>query len=150
MVDSTGRTINLGSLCGGGSTGQRLQSANARVIRAPIKRRSGMTPIIEVTFNGSRRFEMIVDTGASGTLITRAMADALQVNPTGKVKAQIADGSTVEFQTGRVQSIAVQGAAISNVEVAIADRMSVGLLGHDFFGNYDVKILANTVEFHRR
>ncbi|MHC5830812.1 MAG: retroviral-like aspartic protease family protein, partial [Nostoc sp.] len=46
------------------------------VFTAPIKRRIGGTPIVEVTFNGQQKFEMIVDTGASGTVITQEMADA--------------------------------------------------------------------------
>lgn len=149
MVDSAGRTVNLGKLCGE-STSSPGKASNARVIRAPIKRRSGGTPVIEVTFNGMKKFDMIVDTGASATLVTRQMADALQLKPIGKFRAQIADGSTVEFPTGRLQSLGVQGAVAKNVEVAIAEKMSLGLLGHDFFGNYDVKILEKYVEFHRR
>ncbi|MGF1676550.1 MAG: hypothetical protein ACFCUV_23155, partial [Rivularia sp. (in: cyanobacteria)] len=39
----------------------------AMVFSSPIKRRVGGTPIIDVTFNGQQQFEMIVDTGASGT-----------------------------------------------------------------------------------
>lgn len=106
--------------------------------------------MIEVLFNGNRPFEMIVDTGASGTLITRSMANALKVPIVGKVQSSIADGSTVEFPVGQVRSIAVSGAEVQNVRVAIADRMDIGLLGHDFFGNYDVKIKRDVVEFYPR
>ncbi|MEG4344939.1 hypothetical protein QUB70_16810 [Microcoleus sp. A003_D6] len=38
-----------------------------------------------------------------------------------------------------------EGAAIQNVEVAIAKQMEIGLFGRDFFGNYDVKIKKDVV-----
>jgi predicted aspartyl protease len=93
---------------------------------------------------------MIVDTGASGTLITEQMAKALNVKPSGIINASIADGSEVQFKTGIIQSIAVSGAVANNLEVAIAPKADIGLLGHDFFDNYDIKILANAIEFQRR
>jgi predicted aspartyl protease len=143
MVTSSGKTINLGGICG-------EVTANTRNFRVPIKRRSGKTPVIDVTFNGNQVFEMIVDTGASGTLVTEKMAKALQIKTSGTVNASIADGSQVQFRTGVVQSIGVNGAIVNNVEVAIAPRGEVGLLGHDFFGNYDIKILEKEIEFSRR
>ncbi|MBF2063708.1 MAG: retroviral-like aspartic protease family protein [Calothrix sp. C42_A2020_038] len=143
MVTSSGRTISLGKLCGATQT-------NNRVFRVPIKRRNGKTPVIDVTFNGNQVFEMILDTGASGTLITQQMAKAMNLKPSGTINASIADGSEVQFKTSLVNSISVGGAVVSNVEVAIAPKADIGLLGHDFFENYDVKILSKQVEFHRR
>ncbi|WP_228049702.1 TIGR02281 family clan AA aspartic protease [Tychonema sp. LEGE 06208] len=125
-------------------------SANPKVFQAKIKRRDGGTPVIDVVFNGDKTFEMIVDTGASGTLITQRMAAVLGVRPVRTVRAGIADGSVVEFPIGLVRSIRVGGAALQNVEVAIAKQMPIGLLGHDFFGNYDVKIKKDVVEFYVR
>ena len=132
------------------STPAAKPSANQKVFQAKIKRRAGGTPVIDVVFNGNKTFEMIVDTGASGTLISQRMATALGVRPVRTVRAGIADGSVVEFPIGVVRSIRVGGAAIQNVEVAIAKQMQIGLLGHDFFGNYDVKIKKDVVEFYVR
>ncbi len=143
MVTSSGRTISLGKLCG-------VTQPNTGLFRVPIKRRSGKTPVIDVTFNGNQVFEMIVDTGASGTLITEEMAKALNLRPSGTINASIADGSEVQFKTGMIETIAVSGAVVNNVEVAIAPKADIGLLGHDFFDNYDIKILTNVVEFQRR
>jgi len=123
---------------------------NQKVFQAKIKRRDSGTPVIDVVFNGNKTFEMIVDTGASGTLITQRMASLLGVRPVRTARAGIADGSVVEFPLGVVRSIGVGGAVIQNVEVAIAQRMQIGLLGHDFFGNYDVKIKKDVVEFYVR
>jgi predicted aspartyl protease len=143
MVTSSGKTINLGTLCG-------IPPTNSGVFRIPIKRRIAKTPVIDVTFNGNKTFEMILDTGASSVVITQAMVEALKIKPTGTMQASIADGSEVQFSTSNVQAIAVGGAVVNNVQVAIAPKADIGLLGHDFFDNYDVKILEKEVEFHRR
>ena len=143
MVTSSGKSINLGNICG-------VTPVNTGVFRVPIKHRNGRTPVIDVTFNGAQSFEMIVDTGASNTLITQTMANILNLTPSGLAIASIADGSEIELRTSKVNSIAAGGVLAKDVEVAIAPKAEIGLLGHDFFGNYDVKILRNAVEFHRR
>lgn len=121
------------------------------VFVAPIKRRIGGTPIVTVTFNGQQQFDMIVDTGASGTVITQQMANALRVVTVGKAKANTASSKGVEFAIGYVDSMAVGGVVVNRVPVAIAGaELETGLLGHDFFGNYDVTIKRNVVEFRRQ
>lgn len=118
------------------------------VFAVPIKRRMGGTPIIEVTFNGNQKFEMIVDTGASGTVITEQMASTLSVVPVGKAKANTASSKAVEFPVGYVDSIEVGGVMVNQIAVAIAgSELETGLLGHDFFGNYDLTIKRDVVEF---
>ena len=162
MVTSSGRTVSLNKLCGSGGAASQSKPATTGspaavtatptngVVQAKIKRRLGGIPVIDVTFNGKQTYEMIVDTGASGTLITRTMARSLRVPIIGVGRSSIADGSVVEFPLGRLQSIGVSEAVVRNVEVAIADRMEIGLLGHDFFGDYDVKIKRDVVEFYQR
>lgn len=169
MVDAAGNTVNLGSLCGYGApssaptqgatqgttqkpgpTAAPSSLTKGSIVTVPIRRRSGMTPVIGVTFNGSKTYDMILDTGASGTLVTRAMARELNLKPNGEMIASIADGSTVRFPTGRVDSIAVDAAQVRGVDVAIADNMPIGLLGHDFFGEYDIRIGKDVVEFIHR
>lgn len=121
------------------------------VFRAPILRRVGGIPVIAVTFNGTQQYEMIVDTGASGTLITSQMAAALNVVPVGQATASTASDRNVTFPLGYVQSVEVDGAIAPNMLVAVAGpELDIGLLGHDFFGNFDVIIRQNLVEFHPR
>jgi predicted aspartyl protease len=125
-----------------------ISAQNHEVFVAPIKRRIGGTPIVEVTFNGRQRFEMIVDTGASGTVITQEIANALGVVPVGKAKANTVSSKAVEFPVGYLDSMEVGGVMVNKVPVAIAGtELETGLLGHDFFGNYDVTIKRNVVEF---
>ncbi|MHC5746219.1 MAG: retropepsin-like aspartic protease family protein [Nostoc sp.] len=146
MITSSGKTVGLGRLCGN----IIAAPSDNKVFRVSIKRRFGGTPVIDVTFNDKKTFEMIVDTGASGTIITQDMANTLKLQATGTMQAQIADGSEVKFSTSKVKSIAVGGVTANNLQVAIAPKASIGLLGHDFFGNYDIKILEKEVEFHHR
>ncbi len=119
-----------------------------KVYSAPIRRRVGGTPVVSVTFNGQQQFDMIVDTGASGTVITQEMARALGVVAVGKAKANTASSKAVEFAIGYLDSMTLAGVRVNRVPVAIAGtELETGLLGHDFFGNYDVTIKRNVVEF---
>ncbi|PZV11694.1 MAG: aspartyl protease [Leptolyngbya sp.] len=124
---------------------------SGKVFLAPIKRREGGTPVIDVTFNGTQTFEMIVDTGASGTVITQAMAQALGARIIGKTKVSTASQSGVEVPLAYVDSISVGNAVVKDVIVAIANAsLDIGLLGHDFFSDYDVTVKRDVVEFRRR
>lgn len=147
MITTSGRTISLRKMCG---ANKAIENSEQRVFRVPIKRRLGRTPVIDVTFNNKKTFEMIVDTGANNTLIPLKLAIALQLQPTGVMQAQIADGTQVEFSTSKITSMAAGGAIAKNIEVAIAPKAQFGLLGHDFFNNYDIKILETEVQFHPR
>ncbi len=158
IVNLPGSSPNLSKLCGRGPSsggaaavdGSIGNPANKRVFRAPIKRLSGRTPVIDVVFNGRQKFEMIVDTGADRSLITKSMAQALKVPIVGAGRFTLADGKTVTLQIGRLVSMGVDGSTIRNVDVAIAEEMDAGLLGHDFFGDYDVQFKKTVVEFYQR
>ncbi|MBE9125664.1 MULTISPECIES: retropepsin-like aspartic protease family protein [unclassified Coleofasciculus] len=118
------------------------------IFKAPIKRRVGRTPVIEVTFNGEQTFEMVVDTGASGTVVTQAMAQSLGIVPEGEVVADTASAKGVKFPIGKVKSIGVEGAVQNDFPVAIAGSdLELGLLGQDFYSHYDVVIRQDVVEF---
>lgn len=136
------------------TTSANAGSTNGTVpsfFQARIKRRAGGTPVIDVTFNGNQTFEMIVDTGASGTLITQKMAQVLGVVPFSEVTVDTASQKGVKIPIGFVNSIEVDGAVIRDVPVAIAGPdIDLGLLGHDFFGDYDITIRRDVVEFRVR
>lgn len=128
-----------------------MDPGSGQIFSAPIKQRAGGTPVIEVMFNGSQTFDMIVDTGASGTVITAEMAEALGVQIVGKTKVNTASQTGVDVLLGRVDSIAVGNAVVNNVVVAIGNEaLDIGLLGHDFFSDYDVTVKEDVVEFRKR
>ena len=94
---------------------------------------------------------MIVDTGASGTFITQAMAEKLSVVADSEVTADTASAKGVKFRVGKIKSIGVAGVVAKDVSVAIAGPdLDTGLLGHDFFGNYDITIKRDFIEFQSR
>ncbi len=128
------------------------KAAEASIIRVPIKYRLRGVPVVEVIFNNDYPliFDMLLDTGASMTLITQRMADALRIVPSGSCQGGVADGSFAIFNLGWVKSVAVQTAVVYNIQVAIAPRSNEGLLGQDFLAHYNVRILENEVEFHPR
>lgn len=126
------------------------ESLAGRVYRAPIVRRSGGTPVVLVTFNGNQQFEMIVDTGASGTVITQPMARAMGITPVGTTSVATASASSATFALGYIDSMEVGGSRRGRMLVAIAPTLEIGLLGHDFFGRYDVTVRQDVVEFRER
>jgi predicted aspartyl protease len=148
MVTSSGKQLNLGSLCGEENVASPQLSKDG-VIRIKIKKRYASTPVVDVAFNG-KTFEMIFDTGASSTLITRSMADVLSIQPTGYREVVIADGSTLKLPVTAIQKVSAGGLTSRNLEVTVANKADIGLLGHDFFGNYDIKIKRNEIELHRQ
>jgi predicted aspartyl protease len=130
---------------------ERDTSATASVFQAQIKRRASGTPVIDVTLNGQLTVEMIVDTGASKTVITRQVAESLNAPLVGSAQVNTASDRNVEVALARVESIAVGGAQMQNVTVAVGgEALPIGLLGQDFFGNYDITVKQSVVEFRPR
>ena len=114
--------------------------------RVPIIERRGGTPVIEVMVNG-RRYPMILDTGASHTHITRAMADELGVEVIGQASVATASSSRAVVDVAYVNSIQVGNITRSNLPVSIGDAVPIGLLGNDVYKNFDVTLQANSIEF---
>lgn len=121
--------------------------------QVPIKRRQHGIAVIDVKFNHRLPFEMMVDSGASLTVITRPMAKAL-----GVTTAQIVDEAIFETANGKTKmpivyigAIEVGGLSRTQVPVAVAGpEMDLGLLGQDFLQQYDVSFRGQTIEFHMR
>ena len=90
---------------------------------------------------------MLFDTGASGTLITPAMANAIGVVIVGEATVQIADGSQVAMPIGYIDSIEVGGLVKEGVLVGIGGN--VALLGQDFYGEYGVGISQRTFNLYQ-
>ncbi len=131
-------------------TNVTLRTDAKGIYRTPIISRIAGIPVILVKFNDSLEFPMMVDTGASGTLITPMMASSLNLKPAGQVNVQTPSGYTT-LDVGYLDSIAVDGVKVVNVPVAVGlPHMHVGLLGHDFFGDLDVTVREEVVEFSAR
>lgn len=125
----------------------RRNLGDRRMFRVPIQGRSGGIPIVAVTLNGEKTFPMLVDTGASITTITPAMARAVGVRPQGKVRVTVANGQVVEIPRGRISSIHVGDAQLNDFTVLVGD---VPLLGQNFFSEYNVTVGRDFIVFRQR
>ncbi|MEM9137677.1 MAG: retropepsin-like aspartic protease [Cyanobacteria bacterium P01_F01_bin.42] len=118
-----------------------------------IKRREHGVVIIDTIFNDRKQFEMLLDSGASVTVITRQMAQSLGIRREHVVQTatfSTANGKT-EMPIVYISSMTVGGLVARDVPVAIAGPdMDIGLLGQDFLQRYDVTIKRDSVEFKRR
>ncbi len=124
---------------------------NPQFFSVPIKARTGGTPVIEVIFDGTQKFDMLFDTGATSTLITETMARAMKLKPVGFTPKAVADGAVVLLPYAFVKSMETDGRLKRKPEVAIAPpAMPIGLLGQDFFAGYDIAIKENVIEFRKR
>ncbi len=146
MLGTDGRVVDLSQFCGGASPNTR---AVPDFFQIPIKRRDGGIPVVDITFNNQYTYEMLFDTGASGVLVTPEMAESLGIEEEGSVISSTA-GGTLEVPIGSVASVAAGGIELKNLKVAINDNLDLGLLGQSFYGNYDVTIRENVIEFRTR
>ncbi|WP_404785049.1 TIGR02281 family clan AA aspartic protease [Altericista sp. CCNU0014] len=131
----------------------QLQTAAQPQGLVPIKRRSNGVPVIDVMFNQRKTFEMMVDSGASITTITRPMAAALGIGTaqiTQYATFKTANGST-KMPIAFLKAVTVGGLTATQIPVAIAGPdMEMGLLGQDFLQRYDVSLRGSRIEFHDR
>lgn len=162
MLDANGNPMDLRHLCGNQNNANtstvKLKNPQTAKYSAdffviPIKRRDGGefgTPIIEVKFNDRYVFEMLFDTGATMTVITESMADALSVKSTGVLPFKTASNNLILFETASVSSVMIGEVITNDFNIAISPTLNMGLLGQDFYGMYDITIKYGTIEFRKR
>lgn len=120
------------------------------VAQIPIQTRRGGTPVVTVTLQGQRgsqAFPMLFDTGATGTLITAAMAQEVGAVMIGETQAKIADGSVVTLPIAYIDALEVGGLRKTSMRVAVGG--SVGLLGQDVYGEYGIALGSHVINLHR-
>lgn len=104
---------------------------------------NGSWIIVPVTFNGTVKASLQLDTGASSTLVSRRIANSLALNPVGARRAVTVSG-TITLSVARVRSLNVGGAEIRDLVVAIhdfsPDPRVEGLLGLDFLKHFHVSL----------
>jgi clan AA aspartic protease (TIGR02281 family) len=151
MEDTGGGLIDLSSLCGkGNSIPYSPSQSNSGSFSVTIKRRHSGIPVVDVLFNRKKTYEMLVDTGASGTVLTVRMAEELGLQPEGYALVQTPSSQAVAMGATTIESIRVGNGEIRNVQVIVSPSLPIGLLGQDFFANYNITIKENRIEFQRR
>jgi len=152
--DSNGKSVDLGDLCNNKNTSPpsqppQVNSPSSNIFRIPIKRRVGGVPVIDVIFNGTQRYEMAFDTGATAIAITPEMAKDLNIKPDNKAVISTGNGNVV-VQVGRVASVQVGHVVHKDLAVIILPKIPIGLLGQNFFGQHDVTIKADEIVINFR
>ncbi len=109
---------------------------------------SGGRPIVEVTVNESHRATLLVDTGASTTLLSPAVAERVGISPPVSSMKQISTvvgGKTITYPLARVRSLRIGDFAVEEIDVGVYDAFpnapSVqGILGATFLNHFRVTV----------
>lgn len=106
----------------------------------------GRNMILNVTINDKATGRFILDTGATHTVFSQALASRLGLNLSGikQVKSVLADGRYVFFTPVTLNTVAVGAAVEKNVEALVMPEPPGngvdGLLGMTFLGNYMIQL----------
>ena len=118
------------------------QSAPANAIVVPIQT-NGSAVIVPVVLNRAVQTNMILDTGASFTVVSQELAGRLDLKSTRRISLVTANG-TVGAPMAPLGSLKVGDAEVANLTVVIQDFSPIptvgGLLGLDFLSRYHTSI----------
>ncbi len=122
-----------------------LQGTLNRDAVAVSKTDHGMT--VKAVLNGEVTCLLAVDTGAAVVVITKSLADRLEINPNDSqedVQFTLADGSIIKSKVVKIKSVRVGNSTIHDVAAAVTDKAPGagvdGLLGMSFLSNFNIKM----------
>jgi aspartyl protease len=102
---------------------------------------TGRSTIVSVIFNQSITGNLMLDTGATHTVVSRRLAGLLSLRPVGNAAAQTV-GGVIGVAVARLQSMKVGDAEVTGLPVLIhdfsRDPRFEGLLGMDFLGRFTI------------
>jgi hypothetical protein len=111
-------------------------------IAIPVNIR-GSKVIVSVTFNDSIAANLLLDTGASRTMISTRTATDLRLHSTGSGRGY-GIGGYVTVSTGRIESVKIGDAEMRNLLVMVhdfsPDPSYQGLLGFDFLSQFHMSL----------
>jgi aspartyl protease family protein len=93
----------------------------------------------EALINGEK-FNVLVDTGATGVTISESVADKLNLKSNDAIQTNTANGNSVGYMV-RIESIQLGGVMAKNVSAMIAPGLEGDvLLGMSFLSRMDVRL----------
>lgn len=130
-----------------GSESIRSQPQAAAPTKASIPfEKHGSVVIVQATLNGKAAVKLVLDTGASFTMISGATARQLDIDTTQITRSmpfQTANGM-IQAPLISLDSISVAGLELNNLTAAVHDAMPdptvAGLLGLNFLTNFRMDI----------
>ncbi|MDP2921805.1 MAG: retropepsin-like aspartic protease [Candidatus Omnitrophota bacterium] len=144
VVGTTAKAAGKTAIFTGKGVRTVVNMAAGRNVVPLIKRGSSLTTL--VLLNRKLKEELVVDTGATDTVISSALAKKLgiSVNKGENVLCQVADGRSVCGKQVRIKEVRVGGAKVYNVQAVVLDSgdmgNSPGLLGMSFLENFVFKV----------
>jgi predicted aspartyl protease len=118
------------------------KTSTGGAIMIPVKILAGHA-IVPVTFNNSVTANLMVDTGASRTMVSKRVARDLRLSSMGSGTGY-GVGGPVSLSIARVESVKVGQVEIQNMPVSIhdfsPDPSFEGLLGVDFLGRFHMSL----------
>lgn len=126
----------------GAVSGPASKAAARGPTTIPVQVR-GSKVIVSVTFNNTVAANLLLDTGASRTMVSSRIAKNLGLQSTGS-GVGYGIGGYVALSTARVESIKVGEAEMQNLQVSIhdfsPDPSFEGLLGFDFLRHFHMSL----------
>jgi clan AA aspartic protease (TIGR02281 family) len=126
-------------------TAEAPKTTSPSKVSIPIEK-NGAIVVVDATLNGKTAAKLVVDTGASLTMISTAMAKEVGINLDGTrrtVPFHTANG-LIQAPLADLESITVGGMEVRNLTAAIHDALPntavAGLLGLNFLSNFRIDI----------
>lgn len=120
---------------------RRLDADQSRVTMQ--LQRKGNSLLIPVTFNNGATATLILDTGASLTVLPKRIAQQLGLVKSGEITIHAANGAAQAY-LARLPEISVRHFTVRDLEVAVHDIPNIepadGLLGVDFLGRFKMSL----------
>ena len=102
-----------------------------------------VVPVTLTSGNSSSTGNLLVDTGASQTMISKRLAREIRLLAVDS-QTRIGIGGSIVVDVGQADSVKVGDAEVKNMRVSIHDRGydfgSEGLLGFDFLGRFQMSV----------
>ncbi|MEO0770949.1 MAG: tetratricopeptide repeat protein [Cyanobacteria bacterium J06649_4] len=144
---------NLRSASGGlglSSPSASAVSGSKSGVTVPIKSYHQHLPVVDVLFDGIAQFDVVIDRNAPNSIITRQMANQLNLNLVSYRYVYLADGTPMELSIAHLRSVKLGELVVTDVYVAIAPDNATVVLGKDCFSAYSIRISGNEITFARR
>ena len=144
VVGTTAKIVGKTAVATGKGVKTVVNMATGKHVVKLTKRGNSLTT--SVLLNRKVREELIVDTGATDTVISSSLAKKMGISATkGKnVLCQVADGRTVNGKQINIKEVRVGGAKVYNVQAIVMDSGEIGnspgLLGMSFLNNFIFKV----------
>lgn len=139
LLDEAGKSHQRASLASAAGDDRTLRGEGA----ADIVFSDGTEAVtVDVVLDNEVSAGFVFDTGADFTAITPALARRLGVDPETLTEKRtlLTAGGPVEDPVVRVDSLAVDGAEVRDLEVVVCMRCPNNLLGRNFYGRFHLEI----------